>query len=173
MAWIYLIVQALFLWMLGRRLKEKHDGVYTIMFDITSLLSLLLGLIMAPLLFKLLPFLLIAPYRFFPNRGQNFASTQQSLAQTAKEGLHRFGLNLGRQVGSLFNRFGMNVQSPTASQSYTSFSTSADYVLTWSMLKDILLLLGGSLTAWFSYLSYEITHSIPGTLTKFGNRQVS
>ena len=172
MVWIYLIVQALILWMLGRRLNEKHDGVYTVMFDITSLLSLLLGLIMAPLLFKLLPFLLIAPARFFPNLSPDSAWTQQPLVQTAKESLRLFALNLGRQVGSLCSRFGMNFQSPTA-KSYASFSASMEQVLSWQMFKDILVLLLGSLSAWLSYLYYEMVHFIPDTLTKFGDRQVS
>ena len=168
MVWIYLIVQALVLWMLGRRISNKHDGVYTVMLDITSLLSLLLGLIMAPLLIKVSPFLLIAPSRIFPNLDPNAVWTQQPLAQTGKESLHLFALNLGEQLGDFFSRVGINLPSPEAVQSFTSFSTTSDYGLNWRTLKDILVLLVGSLTAWVSYVYYRTTHSIPETLTNFG-----
>ena len=173
MFWIYLIVQALILWMIGQHLKDKHDGVYAVTFNITCLLSLFLGIIMAPLLIKLLPFLLIAPSRFLPNMDQNVAWTQRSLAEIAKERLCLVASSFGSLLGRLFSLTGIKSQSPETARSHTSFGLAEDPVFTWSTLQDILLLLAGSLTAWLSYLSYEIAHTIPETLTKLGNRQVS
>ena len=173
MFWIYLIIQAVILSMLGRRFKDKHDGVYAVTLNVLSLLSFLLGFIMAPLLIKILPFFLIAPSRFFPNMGQSFAWSQQSLAQNAKASLRLFSSIASRHLGSLFHHFEISSQPPEAPRSFTSYSLSGDHVFNWSTLKDILLLLGGSLTAWFSYLSYEIANAFPQNLTKIGERQVS
>ncbi|MDJ0705091.1 MAG: hypothetical protein QNJ46_17555 [Leptolyngbyaceae cyanobacterium MO_188.B28] len=173
MVWIYLIVQGVFLWMLGRRVSNKHDGVYTVMFDIISILSLLFGLIMAPLLVKVLPFLLIAPSRIFPNLDPNAAWTQQSLAETIKESLYEFVLNLGEPLEDFLSRFGVNLPSLEDSQRFTSFSATSDYDFNWRTFKDIIVLLVGSLAAWASYLYFRTTHSIPENLTTFEDRQVS
>ena len=173
MVWIYLIVQALLLWMLGRRMSNKHDGVYTVMFDIISLISLLLGLIMAPLLIKLLPFLLIAPSRIFPNLDPDAVWTQQPLAQTIKESLYVFALNFREQLEDFLSRVGITLPSAEVVQDFTSFSATEDFDLSWRTFKDIVVLLIGSVKAWVSYIYYRATHSIPETLTNFGERQVS
>ena len=173
MVWIYLIFQALILWMLGQHFKDKHDGVYTVTLNITCLLSLFLGVIMAPLLVKVLPFLLIAPSRFLPDMGQDAAWTQRSLAQTAMDRLRPLASSMGSLLGGRFGHFGIGSQSPETARSYTSYSLEEDQVFTWDTLKDVLRLLGESLAAWFSYLSYEIAQSIPETLTKLGSKQVS
>ena len=173
MVWIYLIAQALILWMIGQHLKDKHEGIYALTLNIACLFSLLLGVVMAPLLIKLLPFLLIAPSRFLPNMNQNAAWTQRSLAQTAKVRLCQFASSIASQFQKGFSHSGVRSQSPEILRSYTAFSLSDDQAFTWSTLRDILFLLGESLAAWFAYLSFEITHSIPETLTKLGNRQVS